>query len=137
MWAQVLRSLAHSFSAAMAVCTAPSRAPPGKYPLNDSVRGLTYSNLTIEQTFTQIYQTDAWGKGSGAGSIPVHCLKWIEFVRQFIRKHQVESVVDLGCGDWQFSPYIYHDLDVEYTGYDVVPRVVEANRAAWGDQGYK
>lgn len=115
----------------------PPRAPPGKYPLNDAVRGLSYRSLSVEDTFTKIYATDAWGKGSGAGSVPSHCLKWIEFVRQFIRKEKLQSVVDLGCGDWQFSPYIYHDLQVDYVGYDVVLPVIEANRQRWGEQGYK
>eukprot|EP00414_Alexandrium_minutum_P002662 CAMPEP_0113820062 /NCGR_PEP_ID=MMETSP0328-20130328/1051_1 /TAXON_ID=39455 /ORGANISM="Alexandrium minutum" /LENGTH=271 /DNA_ID=CAMNT_0000787995 /DNA_START=76 /DNA_END=888 /DNA_ORIENTATION=+ /assembly_acc=CAM_ASM_000350 len=115
----------------------PPRAPLGKYPLNDTVRGVAYSALSVEDTFTKIYATDAWGKGSGAGSVPVHCLKWIEFVRQFIRKEKIESVVDLGCGDWQFSPYIYHDLNVNYTGYDVVLPVIEANRRKWADQAYR
>jgi len=114
----------------------PARAPPGKYPLTDAVRGTAYQDLTVESTFTQIYATDAWGKGSGAGSVPVHCLKWIEFMRKFIRAENVHSVVDLGCGDWQFSPYIYHDLNVEYVGYDVVKPVIEANKERWGPQGY-
>ena len=35
------------------------------------------SGLSMEETFTKIYATDAWGKGSGAGSVPVHCLKWL------------------------------------------------------------
>mmetsp|Transcript_84116 Transcript_84116/g.139178 ORF Transcript_84116/g.139178 Transcript_84116/m.139178 type:complete len:283 (+) Transcript_84116:70-918(+) len=115
---------------------APLRAPAGKYPINDVVRGVAYSKMSVEEAFTKIYRTDAWGKGSGAGSVPVHCLKWIEFVRRFVREHKVESVVDLGCGDWQFSPYIYHDLAVKYTGYDVVKHVIEDNRKNWGDHGY-
>lgn len=114
----------------------PPRAPPGKYPLTAAVRGESYRDLSVEDTFTKIYATDAWGKGSGAGSVPVHCLEWINFVRRFIREEKVGSVVDLGCGDWQFSPYIYHDLSVEYAGYDVVLPVIEDNRARWGDQGY-
>ncbi|CAE8626188.1 unnamed protein product [Polarella glacialis] len=115
----------------------PARAPPGKYPLGDAVRGVSYKGLGLEDTFTKIYATSAWGKGSGAGSLPVHCLRWIEFVRKFIRQHDVRSVVDLGCGDWQFSPYIYHDLGVDYVGYDVVLPVIEENRTQWGEQGYK
>ncbi|CAE7612592.1 AGX1 [Symbiodinium sp. CCMP2592] len=107
-----------------------------KYPLNDAVRGLSYSGLSLEDTFTQIYATGAWGKGSGAGSLPVHCLKWIEFLRKFIKEHQVKKVVDLGCGDWQFSPYIYHDLGVDYVGYDVVLPVIAENRARWTCQGF-
>lgn len=111
-------------------------APPGKYPVTDAVRGETYRGLSVEDIFTRIYATEAWGKGSGAGSVPVHCLEWINFVRRFIREEQLHSVVDLGCGDWQFSPYIYHDLNVQYTGYDVVKLVIDENKKQWGDQGY-
>lgn len=46
-------------------------------------------------------------------------------MRKFIKENAIQSVVDLGCGDWQFSPYIYHDLDVAYLGYDVVLSVTE------------
>ena len=46
-------------------------------------------------------------------------------MRKFIKENAIQSVVDLGCGDWQFSPYIYHDLGVAYTGYDVVLPVIQ------------
>lgn len=114
-----------------------SQAALGNYPVDDVVRGEVYRGLSLEDTFTRIYATDAWGKGSGAGSVPAHCLEWINFVRRFIKQHEVKSVADLGCGDWQFSPYIYHDLDVEYTGYDVVLQVIEENRVRWAEQGYR
>lgn len=114
-----------------------AHAPPGKYPVTDTVRGETYRGLSIEDTFTKIYATDAWGKGSGAGSVPAHCLEWINFVRRFIREEKVQSVVDLGCGDWQFSPYIYHDLNVQYVGYDVVQPVIDENKRRWGAEGYE
>ena len=60
----------------------------------------------------------------------------IEFLRKFIKEHAVKTVVDLGCGDWQFSPYVYHDLNVQYVGYDVVLPVISENRARWGAQGF-
>ncbi|CAK9045932.1 unnamed protein product [Durusdinium trenchii] len=107
-----------------------------KYPLTDAVRGIVYEGLSLEETFTQIYATEAWGRGSGAGSVPVHCLKWIEFVRTFIKENSIQSVVDLGCGDWQFSPYIYHDLGVDYVGYDVVLPVIQENRARWAETAF-
>ena len=46
----------------------------------------------------------------------------------------MKTVVDLGCGDWQFSPYVYHDLGVRYVGYDVVLSVIEENRSRWASQ---
>lgn len=45
------------------------------------------SGLSMEETFTKIYATDAWGKGSGAGSVPVHCLKWLLGVCATQRSH--------------------------------------------------
>jgi SAM-dependent methyltransferase len=57
--------------------------------------------------------------------VPRHLLLRIEFVRKFIKENAIHSVVDLGCGDWQFSPYIYHDRGVAYTGYDVVLPVIQ------------
>ena len=39
--------------------------------------GRVTQGLSMEETFTKIYATEAWGKGSGAGSVPVHCLKWL------------------------------------------------------------
>lgn len=86
------------------------------------------------ETFTRIYATNAWGKGSGAGSVPAHCYEWITFLRWFIRQEGLRSVADLGCGDWQFSPYIYHDLHVHYVGYDIVSSVVEENQRKWSSE---
>jgi SAM-dependent methyltransferase len=46
----------------------------------------------------------------------------------------VQTVVDAGCGDWQFSRLVdWHA--VRYIGLDVVPEVVDANRAAYGTPG--
>ena len=39
-------------------------------------RSSIVAGLSLEETFTQIYATSAWGKGSGAGSLPAHCLSW-------------------------------------------------------------
>jgi len=110
--------------------------PEANYELNDGVRGLAFRGLSVEDTFTNIYKKGMWGHGSGHGSSPENCGAWIKLVREFIREHNVQSVVDLGCGDWQHSWFIYNDLNVVYTGYDVVRSVVEANQEEWGDQGF-
>ncbi len=49
------------------------------------------------------------------------------FVQQFMSRNSVRSVVDLGCGEWQFSRLIDW-TGVRYLGVDVVPAVIEKNR---------
>lgn len=81
------------------------------------------------EAFRQHYETDAsqWGGHSGAGSDAHHTIPYRAFVERFIRLNGVRSVVDVGCGDWQFSRLINFD-GVDYLGLDVVPGVVAANQ---------
>src|SRR5689334_13257574 len=52
----------------------------------------------------------------------------MDVLQNFLRDRQIRSVVDLGCGDWQFSQYIDWS-GIQYTGVDLVPSVVEQNQA--------
>ena len=80
----------------------------------------------MQQRFEQIYATSEWGSGSGEGSAPIHTRGYARFLRRFLRTRRIRSVVDLGCGDWQFSRLIDW-TGIEYRGYDIVPDVVERN----------
>ena len=42
----------------------------------------------------------------------------------------IKTVVDMGCGDWQFSQYIDWS-GVQYSGYDIVSSVVAENEAKY------
>jgi SAM-dependent methyltransferase len=44
-----------------------------------------------------------------------------------MHENKVRSVTDLGCGDWQFSHLIDWN-DITYTGFDIVPHLIDANR---------
>jgi SAM-dependent methyltransferase len=78
--------------------------------------------------FRKIYERNDWGYGSGVGSLPLNNIQYMELVRTFIARNRLRSVVDFGCGDWQFSRFIDWS-GVYYTGLDVVEAVVEQNRA--------
>jgi SAM-dependent methyltransferase len=81
----------------------------------------------MREKFEQIYELDLWGGGSGEGSFPVHTRGYVRFLEAFIRRNRIRSVVDLGCGDWQFSRFVnWHGA--RYDGFDIVPRVVERNQ---------
>jgi SAM-dependent methyltransferase len=74
---------------------------------------------TIEDIFTEIYKRNKWRFGSGAGSLKRVCTEYVKYLNEFIGTHDIKSVLDVGCGDWQFSEDINWG-DVEYLGIDVV-----------------
>jgi len=89
---------------------------------------------SMQETFGDAYLLNSWGSGSGMGSNQEGTTPYREYLQGFMRQHQIQSVVDLGCGDWKFSRLIDWS-GVRYTGIDVVPEVIEANRKAFGTHG--
>lgn len=83
--------------------------------------------MSTKDAFTRIYQHDIWGGGSGQGSRPEFNAEYIATLQRFLQLNDIGSVVDFGCGDWQFSRLI-HWGDIHYTGIDIVDSVVAANR---------
>lgn len=79
-----------------------------------------------QSAFTEIYEKGVWGGKdfSGTGSQIEYTRGYIKFIEDFMKENKIETVVDLGCGDWQFSRYVNWD-NVEYLGIDVVPHMVE------------
>ena len=88
----------------------------------------------MRERFQEIYATNEWKHGSGEGSLAEHNQGYIRFVESFFREHDIRSIVDLGCGDWQFSRHIDWG-DAHYHGLDIVPSVVEANIAQFARPG--
>lgn len=90
-----------------------------------------------EERFDTIYREKLWGVNeenegySGGGSEVENVRPYYEYLTQFIKEHQIQSVVDLGCGDWTFSKRIDWE-GIDYTGYDVVASVIEKNRQKYG-----
>jgi SAM-dependent methyltransferase len=80
----------------------------------------------FKKAFTFIYDNEIWGKGSGGGSSPQNNVQYIEYLAMFLKDKDIKSVVDFGCGDWQFSKYINWD-GVKYVGIDVVESVIKEN----------
>jgi len=91
-----------------------------------------------ETSFGNIYRQHSW-KGdskSGPGSDPSRTVDYRAALQHFMRTHEVESVVDLGCGDWASSQLIDWS-GIDYLGLDVVPGIIEANRRKFGASGIR
>jgi 2-polyprenyl-3-methyl-5-hydroxy-6-metoxy-1,4-benzoquinol methylase len=48
------------------------------------------------------------------------------FLTEFLKDNRITSVVDAGCGDWEFSQSIDW-TGIDYKGYDIVDAVIAAN----------
>ena len=55
-------------------------------------------------------------------------------LQMFMRHNGIGSVLDLGCGDWQFSRFVDWG-EVHYLGLDLVASVIEKNRRKYGNAG--
>ena len=76
--------------------------------------------------FQEIYERNEWGHGSGEGSLEVHTRGYRSFLQRFLSQKKISTVVDMGCGDWQFSKFIDW-RGINYQGYDVAPIVASKN----------
>lgn len=68
--------------------------------------------------FEEIYRSNAWGKGSGLGSLSEATASYRDYLQGFMAMNGVRSVADIGCGDWQFSRHIDWG-GIDYLGIDV------------------
>jgi FkbM family methyltransferase len=75
-------------------------------------------DISHAQIFDFIYAADLWEGGSGAGSKPQATELYRAFLRDFMVKNGIRSVVDAGCGDWQSSQLIDWS-GIDYLGIDV------------------
>jgi len=82
----------------------------------------------IEQIFTNIYDQNLWGKGSGPGSRAKGTEDYRKVLTDLLMENDVNSVLDYGCGDWQFSHLIeWPKYVTSYTGVDIVKSVIDTN----------
>src|SRR5689334_18951608 len=61
-----------------------------------------------EDVFTDLYNSSHWGSDenggtSGEGSMLETTVEYREFLQDFLKTNQIQTVIDVGCGDWQFS----------------------------------
>jgi len=79
------------------------------------------------EIFSQIYDENLWGNGSGWGSLEIYTRSYREFLQKFFAEKSITSVVDIGCGDWQIARHINWD-GISYLGIDVVESVINENK---------
>ncbi len=89
------------------------------------------TNDNYVQVFSEIYANNVWDTGSGHGSIPKYAEPYMRVLQELLLDDRFNTIVDLGCGDWQFMQHISIPNNKSYLGVDVVPAVINANQAAY------
>jgi SAM-dependent methyltransferase len=92
----------------------------------------------LEQSFSAKYDADLsdWGGSSGPGSDPFYNLSYRGFLESFIVLNRIRSIIDIGCGDWQFSKFLCLN-GVNYLGLDIVGALIEENSRRYGGQNIR
>lgn len=85
----------------------------------------------MRDAFARAYKDGQWHNGSGSGSSPDNTVQYRAFLAAYMRFHQVRSVLDVGCGDWQFSRLIDW-TGIDYLGIDLVPGIIARNKLRFG-----
>lgn len=95
------------------------------------------SSASREEAFVHIYEAGLWGTNeagvanSGTGSTVELTVVYRAYLQNFLKEHGIHSVVDAGCGDWEFSRVIDWS-GIDYKGYDIVESVVQQDRRQYG-----
>lgn len=88
----------------------------------------------MRAAFTRVYENAEWYNGSGPGSGVAETETWRAFLARYMSRHEMSSVLDLGCGDWQ-STRLINWSGITYHGIDIVPRVIERCRESYEAPG--
>lgn len=87
-----------------------------------------------EAIFNSIYQHNKWVNGSGSGSTPEYTGLYRIFLQKYLKDNNIKSVLDIGCGDWQFSKLIDW-TGIDYLGVDVASVVIDKNKEVYSAPG--
>jgi hypothetical protein len=91
-----------------------------------------------ENTFARIYESSFWsGMGaprSGTGSTREAALPYVDQVKKFIDSHKIQSVLDIGHGDWEMWGD-YRFVNVAYVGVDVYEKLTDELQNRFGTSG--
>nr|QBK91601.1 MAG: methyltransferase domain protein [Pithovirus LCPAC302] len=94
----------------------------------------------IDLKFNNIYKNNTWGNGSGWGSSYKYNRSYVNFLQKYLKQYKINSVLDIGCGDWQLAKRIewsYDNKKIKYIGADVSSYIIEKNKKKYGNENIR
>jgi len=90
----------------------------------------------MKDIFSDIYHRRAWGgeeSVSGPGSGLLRTSVFRDEIPILLKEINVTSLLDAGCGDFNWMKELKVDLD-RYIGIDIVPELVDTNQQKYGNE---
>lgn len=94
----------------------------------------------IKDKFTKIYELNYWGSDesiSGNGST----LEYTENIRaelpSLLKKFNIKSIFDAPCGDFNWMQHVIKEYEINYTGGDIVKKLIEKCNFDYNDKNIK
>lgn len=81
--------------------------------------------------FSKIYRDGSWAtaeSSSGVGSGVAYTENLRDWLPSVIQQHDVRTIVDAPCGDFNWMIRVLPGVDVKYFGFDIVEDLIEQNR---------
>jgi len=94
----------------------------------------------IEKKFTEKYINNSWkGKESksGPGSSLLVNKPLLEKIENFVKENNIKSIVDLGCGDFNWMKNFDFNLIDSYKGIDIVKQLIKDNNSKYSNNKIK
>src|SRR5436190_267638 len=113
---------------------------PGSVRLYRRLRGVSEIDGRVpdmQQIFTRIYLDNSWGDPesiSGRGSTFARTNVIRDALPALLRGVAARSMLDAACGDFNWMRHVELGA-VEYTGTDIVPKLVARNHRLYGRKG--
>jgi len=95
---------------------------------------MTY--MSLQEIFTLIYTQNLWQSdetASGKESTLEHTEVLLHILPQVFELLQIQSILDLPCGDFYWMQYMPLE-SIAYHGADIVTEMVEKNKATFGSE---
>lgn len=87
---------------------------------------------TAKDRFTKIHEDNLWcgtDSLSGEGSNLESTRKLRQALPKLISAYDIHSMVDAPCGDFAWMRFILPDLNLDYTGLDIVKKIIHVNQS--------
>jgi hypothetical protein len=93
---------------------------------------------SVAEIFGDIYRDGLWGGArgqfySGQGSDDEVTAEYVAIVKCYIDRHNIRSIVDLGCGDFRVGRQLLRP-GVSYLGVDLIPQMIESHQIQFGSE---
>jgi 2-polyprenyl-3-methyl-5-hydroxy-6-metoxy-1,4-benzoquinol methylase len=94
------------------------------------------TNFESAKKFVEMKRRHNHESLSGPGSHLSNAKEVISLVNNTVKKYNIQSILDLGCGDFNWLKEV--DLkNVKYMGWDACPKMIENNNKKYGNNDVK